>query len=111
MGGQLSILSTLNQYNVFSLETLRNVALYTECYQWLIHNITEVLNAKLTSIFTNFRTALQVLPILWVLERCFQLGISQFCTNLDLNCLFVTIIVPIVFLWVRYRVSRKKLQY
>ena len=35
------------------------------------------------------------MPILQVLELGFHLGVSQFCTNLGLNCLFVIIVVPI----------------
>ena len=42
--------------------------------------------------FDQFLDSTGVLPILQVLEWGFQLGISQFCTNLDLNCLFVIII-------------------
>ena len=45
--------------------------------------------------WNQFLNSTEVLPILRVLERGFQLGVSQFCTNLGLNCLFVIIIVPI----------------
>ena len=38
-----------------------------------------------------------VLPIPGVLEWGFQLGVSQFCTNLGLNCLFLVIMVSIFF--------------
>ena len=37
----------------------------------------------------------EVLPILGVLGWGFQLKVSQFCTNLGVNSLFVIIIVPI----------------
>ena len=36
-----------------------------------------------------------MLLILQVLEWGFQLGVSQFCTNLGLNCLSLIIIGPI----------------
>ena len=45
----------------------------------------------------QFLNNTEVLPILQVLEWGFQLGVSQFCTNLGLNCLFVIILVPIFF--------------
>ena len=41
----------------------------------------------------QFLDSTEVLPILGVLEWGFQLGVSQFCTNLGLNCVFVIIIV------------------
>ena len=46
-----------------------------------------------SQILTNFCTVPDVLPILRVLEWGFQLVVSQFCTNVGLNCLFVIIIV------------------
>ena len=44
----------------------------------------------------QFLDSTEVLPILRVLEWCFQLGVRQFYTNFGLNCLFVIILVPII---------------
>ena len=37
------------------------------------------------------------MPIRWVFEWGSQLGVSQFCTNLGLNCLFLILKVHIFF--------------
>ena len=48
----------------------------------------------LNQLTDQFLDSTEVLSILQVLEWGFQLAVSQFCTNLGLNCLFVIIIVP-----------------
>ena len=59
-----------------------------------------VVNLQLTMHIDQFLESTEELPTLWVVERGFQPGVSQFCTSLDLICLFVIIAVPF-FQWAR----------
>ena len=75
--GSLQFWAPLIPSNVFSPKTLRNVA------------------HKTNSDIDRFLDSTEVFPILRVLEWNFQLGVSQFGTNLGLSCLIVIIIMPI----------------
>ena len=84
-------------------EVNRNNLLFLFFYFYFLYFFISILwtedlscavNVKLIDI-DQFLDSTEVLPILQVLEWGFQLGISQFCTNLGLSCLFVIIKVPI----------------